>query len=63
MIIWTYANEKEHWTFSDLKNAKNEKIYLDLSNFAELKYFYAQALTDLKRKILSVMNLLENEIE
>ena len=63
MIAWEYPYQKKYWTYSDLKNAKKDKIYLDLSNFTEQKYFYSQDLFDLKVKMLKVLKLLELEIE
>ena len=63
MIAWEYPYQKKYWTYSDLKNAKKDKIYLDLSNFTEQKYFYSQDLFDLKVKMHKVLKLLELEIE
>jgi len=62
-ILWAYPYQKKHWTYADLKNAKEDKIFLDLSNFTEQKYFYAQDLYDLKERMLKVVELLEKELE
>lgn len=56
LIAWEYPYQKKYWTYSDLKNAKKDKIFLDLSNFTEQKYFYSQDLFDLKLKMLKVLN-------
>ncbi len=61
-IRWHYPREKEYWTYTDLKNAKNDKIFLDLANFIEERYFYAINLFELKNKMISILELLENEI-
>ena len=62
-IAWEYPYQKKHWTYSDLKKSKDDKIFLDLSNFTEEKYFYAANLFRLKEKMLAVLKLLEAEIE
>lgn len=61
-IEWAYPFEKRNWTYSDLKNAKNDKIFLDLSNFTEQKYFYARNLYDVKEIMLEALELMKNEI-
>lgn len=60
-IRWNYPKEKEYWSYSELKKAKNEKIFLDLANFIEERYFYAISLFQLKMKMAIVIKLLENE--
>jgi hypothetical protein len=61
-IRWNYPNEKKYWTYSDLKKAKNEKIFLDLADFAEEKYFYALSLSRLEEKITTTLKILDKEI-
>jgi len=61
-IFWAYPYQKKHWTYSDLKYMKEDKIFLDLSNFTEQKYFYAQDLFDLKERMFKVVKLLEKEL-
>ncbi|WP_228850496.1 DUF6090 family protein [Aegicerativicinus sediminis] len=59
--IWqNYPFQKKTWNYSDLKNSTNDKIFLDLSNFTEEKYFYAQNLYDLKIQINKTLELLEH---
>ena len=62
-IVLMYPYQKKHWTYHDLKNSKGDKIFFDLSNFTEQKYFYAQNLFKLKEKMLAVLKLFEMEIE
>ena len=62
-IIMAYPYQKKHWSYSDLKKSKDDKIFLDLSNMTEQKYFYATNLFRLNEKMLSVLKLLETEIE
>ena len=62
-IIFTYPYQKKHWTYSDLKKSKDDKIFLDLSNMTEQKYFYATNLFRLKEKMVTVLKSLETEIE
>jgi len=61
-IHWNYGYEKKNWTYRDLENAKDEKIFLDLFNFVEIKYFYNQHLFDLKEKNLELIMLIDLEI-
>ncbi|MBT8448615.1 MAG: hypothetical protein KJO69_02940 [Gammaproteobacteria bacterium] len=61
-INWTYAYQKRHWTYDDLEKAKDEKVFLDLANFAEMKFFYATDLVELKERIQEVIVLIENEV-
>jgi len=62
-VAWEYPNQKKYWTYADLKRSKDDKIFMDLSNFTEEKYFYAANLFRLKEKMLAVLTLLETEIE
>ena len=62
-IILMYPYQKKYWTYSDLKKSKENKIFLDLSNFTEQKYFFAANLFRLKEKMFTVVKLLEMEIE
>ena len=62
-IILAYPYQKKHWSYSNLKKSKDDKIFLDLSNMTEQKYFYATNLFRLKEKMLKVLILLETEIE
>ncbi|MGB5238162.1 MAG: DUF6090 family protein [Flavobacteriaceae bacterium] len=62
-ISWAYPSEKRYWTYSDLKKAKDEKIFADLRNFTEQKYWYAQNLFDLKIKNQEVIELIDQELK
>jgi len=62
-IILAYPYQKKHWSYSDLKKSKDDKIFLDLSNMTEQKYFYATNLFRLKEKMVTVLKSLETEIE
>ena len=62
-IVLMYPYQKKYWTYSDLKKSKDDKIFLDLSNFTEEKYFYAANLFRLKEKMFVVLKLFEMEIE
>lgn len=61
-VVWEYPYQKKHWGFSDLVKAKDQKIFLDLTNFTEQKYFYAQNLVDLKSKMLTVVQAIQKDI-
>ena len=61
-IILMYPYQKKYLTYSDLKKSKDDKIFLDLSNFTEQKYFYAANLFRLKEKMISVLKVFETEI-
>ena len=61
-IVLMYPYQKKYWTYSDLKKSKDDKIFLDLSNFVEEKYYYAANLFRLKEKMLDVLKLFEMEI-
>ncbi len=62
-IHWNYAFEKKNWKYSDLKEAKHEKIFLDLLNFTEIKYFYSQYLYDLRVKMVEVIAAIDQELK
>jgi hypothetical protein len=62
-IVLAYPYQKKHWSYSDFKKSKDDKIFLDLSNMTEQKYFYAKFLYRLKEKMVTVIKLLETEIE
>ncbi|MCA0133805.1 DUF6090 family protein [Winogradskyella alexanderae] len=59
---WAYAVEKKQWTYTDLKRAKREKIFYDVVNFTEEKYWYSQNLLRIKENSQEVISLIENEI-
>ena len=61
-IHWLYPEQKEVWTYSDLKNVKNKKIFLDLLNLTEIKYLYCQFLVDIKSKVIEVISQIDNEL-
>lgn len=63
LIRWNYPFEKKNWNYDDLKKAKNEKIFLDLANFTEEKYFYAIGLSLLNKKMKTALQTLEKEIQ
>jgi len=59
---WAYPYEKQKWSYIDLKRSKNEKIFYDLINFTEEKYWYSNNLQRLKEDGIEVMALIEKEI-
>lgn len=59
---WAYSIEKKQWSYTDLKCAKNEKIFYDVVNFTEEKYWYSNNLLRIKKNSLEVIVLIENEI-
>ncbi len=61
-INWEYSIEKQHWTYSDLKRAKDKKVFTDLVNFTEDKYWYALNLERIKRNGQEVILLIEKEL-
>jgi hypothetical protein len=61
-ISWAYPVEKRYWTYADLKKAKDEKIFADLRNLTEQKYWYAQNLFDLKIKNQEIIDLIDQEL-
>jgi hypothetical protein len=61
-ISWAYGHEKFNWTYSDLKNAKDEKIFSDLVNFTEQKYWHAMNLIRTKENSKKVIRMIEKEL-
>jgi hypothetical protein len=61
-IHWNYGYEKKNWTYRDLQNSEADKIFLDLFNFVEIKYFYSQHLFDLKEKNKELIALIDLEL-
>jgi len=61
-IAWAYPIEKRNWTYTDLRNAKNKKVFADLTNLTEQKYWYAQNLYDLIPKNQAVISLIDKEL-
>ncbi|MBT8304613.1 MAG: hypothetical protein KJP09_09100 [Bacteroidia bacterium] len=61
-ISWAYGYEKYNWTYSDLKNAKDKKIFLDLVNFTEQKYWHALNLLRTKNNSAKVIAMIEKEL-
>jgi hypothetical protein len=61
-ISWAYSYEKYNWSYNDLKQAKNEKIFSDLVNFTEQKYFYILNLIRVKENSKKVINLIDQEL-
>lgn len=62
-IILAYPFQKKDWRYSDLKKSKDDKIFLDLSNMTEQKYFYATNLFRLKEKMITALKSLKTEFE
>jgi len=61
-LSWAYSMEKQQWTYTDLKRAKNKKIFNDLVNFTEEKYWYSINLLRIKANSLKVISLIDNNI-
>jgi hypothetical protein len=61
-IGWAYPYEKQKWSYTDLNLAKNKKIFFDLVNFTEEKYWYSNNLQRLKENSIEVIALIEKEI-
>ncbi|MDH3609388.1 MAG: DUF6090 family protein [Gammaproteobacteria bacterium] len=59
---WAYSIEKNQWSYTDLKRAKNKKIFYDLVNFTEEKYWYSHNLRRIKENGLEVIALIDKEI-
>ncbi len=57
-----YPYEKQKWSYIDLILAKNKKIFYDLVNFTEEKYWYSNNLQRLKENSIEVIALIEKEI-
>jgi hypothetical protein len=62
-LHWTYSFEKRYWNYSDLVASKDEKIFLDILNFVEIKYFYSQQMLDLKEKSNEVIKMISQELQ
>ncbi|MEZ2414815.1 DUF6090 family protein [Muriicola sp. E247] len=60
-IHWTYGYEKKNWTYRDLLASREDKIFIDLFNFVEAKYFYTQHLFNLRKKNKELIALIEQE--
>ncbi len=61
-INWAYPIEKQHWTYSDLKRAKDKKIFADLVTLTEEKYWYALNLERIIQNSQKVIALIDKEI-
>lgn len=61
-INWEYSLEKQRWTYSDLNRAKDKKIFADLVNFTEEKYWFALNLERIKQNSKEVISLIDKEI-
>ncbi len=61
-ISWAYGYEKHNWTYSDLKRAKDKKIFSDLVNFTEQKYWHALNLLRTKKNSEKVIAMIEKEL-
>jgi hypothetical protein len=57
-----YAFEKQNWTYTDLKNAKNQPIFYDLVNFTVEKYWYCLNLIRIKTNSKEVISLINKEL-
>ncbi len=57
-----YSKEKQIWSYSDLKRAKNDKIFFDLANFTNEKYWYSFNLLRLIKNSQDVINLINKEL-
>ena len=62
-IAWAYSYERFNWDYDQLAAAKEEKIFLDLASFTELRYLYCQWLILLRRDIETVLPKLQQEID
>jgi hypothetical protein len=61
-IATKYAFEKQNWTYTDLKKAKNQPIFYDLVNFTEQKYWYCLNLNRIKANSQDVIALIGKEL-
>jgi hypothetical protein len=61
-IATKYAYEKQNWTYTDIKNAKNQPIFYDLVNFTEEKYWYCLNLNRTKANSQKVISLIDKEL-
>ncbi|PTL99050.1 MAG: hypothetical protein DA407_17120, partial [Bacteroidetes bacterium] len=62
-LHWTYPNEKRKWSYSNLVASKDNKIFLDLLNFIEIKYLYSQQMIDLKEKSNELITIIDEELK
>ena len=61
-IVQNYPFEKRYWEYSDLKNSVNEKVFLDIANFVEMRYAYGINLTNMKREMERTILMIEEEL-
>jgi hypothetical protein len=61
-IKWEYPLEKRQWSYSDLKHAKDKKIFADLLTFTEEKYWYVLNLERLKNNSQEAISLIDKEL-
>jgi hypothetical protein len=59
---WAYSIEKKQWSYTELKRARNKKIFYDVVNFTEEKYWYSKNLMRIKENSQEVISLIKNEI-
>ncbi len=57
-----YTYQKHNWTYADLKNAKDQKIFTDLVNLNEEKYWYILNLLRIKNNSEKVIMLIDKEL-
>ena len=62
-INWEYPFEIQHWNYNDLKKAKNEKIFYNVVDFTEEKYYYAINLMRIKENSKKVITLIDKELK
>ena len=62
-IVQNYPYEKRHWEYSDLKNSVNERAFLDIANFVEMRYAYGSNLTNMMRELERIIRMIEQELE
>ncbi|WP_297696048.1 DUF6090 family protein [uncultured Eudoraea sp.] len=62
-INWAYPIEIRKWSYSDLMEAKDEKIFYDVMRLVEEKGFYAGNLVRTKNAINEVVVLINDELE
>ena len=61
-VVTEYPFEKRDWKYTDLKKAKNERIFLDLVNLTEMKFVYTRDLLELRDEIYLAIELIEKEL-
>lgn len=62
-LRWLYPEQKQDWTYSDLKDATNTKVLFDLINLTEIKYLYCQFLVDIKSNVVEVISEIDQELK